>query len=120
MDYDIILRNPVAKVEAPKVDPVDRRSLTTEQAQDLLAKVNEAEEEAYSNRNQIEERQQRRGDTSERSYLRGMSQISRVMAVRIAMATGLRRGEVVGLTWKCSASSRRTTRRSAAMTRARS
>ena len=29
-----------------------------------------------------------------------MSQISRVMAVRIAMATGLRRGEVVGLTWK--------------------
>ena len=100
MDYDIILRNPAAKVEAPKVDPVDRRSLTTEQAQDLLAKVNEAEEEAYSNRIQIEERQQRRGDTSERSYLRGMSQISRVMAVRIAMATGLRRGEVVGLTWK--------------------
>lgn len=86
--------------EAPKVDPLDRRALTADQDRDLLAKVDAAEEEAYANRIQIKERQKKRGDTSECSYLRGVSTINRVMAVRIAMATGIRRGEVMGLTWK--------------------
>ena len=99
VDYDIILRNPADTVKAPRIDPVDRRSLSVDEGRDLLAKINEAEEEAYQRREEIEERQEKRGDTSERSYLRGMSNIGNVMAARIGLATGMRRGEVMGLTW---------------------
>lgn len=99
VDYEIILRNPADKVKAPKVDPVDRRSLNVDEGRDLLAKIDEAEEEAYLRREEIEERQLKRGDDSARSYLRGISTIGNVMAARIGLATGMRRGEVMGLTW---------------------
>lgn len=101
VDYDLILRNPAAKVKAPKCETPDRRSLTTEEARKLLVAIDEAEEVAYAERDGIEERQQQRGDTSERSCLRGMSNISNVIAARIGLATGMRRGEVMGLTWGC-------------------
>ena len=99
MDYDLILRNPAEKVKAPRCDTPDRRSLTTAEARQLLATIDEAEYEAYASRDAIEERQEKRGDTSERSYLRGLSSIGNVMAARIGLATGMRRGEVLGLTW---------------------
>lgn len=99
VDYDLILRNPAEKVKAPRCDTPDRRSLTTAEARRLLATIDEAEDEAYASRDAIEERQERRGDTSERSYLRGLSSIGNVMAARIGLATGMRRGEVLGLTW---------------------
>ena len=99
VDYEIILRNPADKVKAPKVDPVDRRSLNVDEGRELLAKIDEAEDEAYQHRLEVEDRQRKRGDTSDRSYLRGMSTIGNVMAARIGLATGMRRGEVMGLTW---------------------
>ena len=100
VDYELILRNPVAKVKAPKCETPDRRSLSTEEGQKLLLKIDKAEEEAYAHRIGIEERQNKRGDTSERSYLRGLSTIGNVVAARIGLATGMRRGEVIALQWK--------------------
>lgn len=101
VDYDLILRNPADKVKAPKCETPDRRSLTAAEARELLVKIDEAEEEAYANRDGVEERQQARGDESERSYVRGMCNISNVMAARIGLATGMRRGEVLALMWGC-------------------
>lgn len=101
VDYDLILRNPAAKVKAPKCETPDRRSLTTEEGRKLLAAIDEAEDAAYAERGGIEKRQEERGDESERAYLRGMSKIGNVMVARIGLATGMRRGEVVGLTCGC-------------------
>jgi len=44
-------------------------------------------------------RQAARGDDSERSYLRSLSAVGNVVGARVALATGMRRGEVLGLTW---------------------
>lgn len=50
--------------------------------------------------NQKEERHDKRGNSTNRSYIIGLVNISSIMAVRIAIATGMRRGEVLGLMWK--------------------
>ena len=100
VDYNLILRNPLDKVKAPRCETPDRRSLTTEEARSLLAKIDEAENDAYENRIGIERRQDARGDISERSYLRGLSTIGNVIGARIGLATGMRRGEVAALIWE--------------------
>lgn len=56
VDYDLILRNPAEKVKAPRCDAPDRRSLTTAEARQLLATIDEAEDEAYASHDAIEER----------------------------------------------------------------
>ncbi|WP_343006040.1 MULTISPECIES: hypothetical protein [unclassified Collinsella] len=99
MDYDLILRNPADKVNAPKVDAVDRRSLSAREARKLIASIDAAEHAAYAKRDDIERRQAARKDTSERCYLRSLSAIGNVIAARIGLATGMRRGEVLALTW---------------------
>ena len=50
-------------------------------------------------REEVEARQAARGDESERSYLRSLSAVGNVVGARVALATGMRRGEVLGLTW---------------------
>ena len=99
VDYDIILRNPADKVPAPKVDAVDRRSLSASEARDLIARIDAAELAGYAKRDGIERRQAARKDTAQRGYLRSLSAIGNVIAVRIGLATGMRRGEVLALTW---------------------
>lgn len=99
MDYDLILRNPADKVNAPKVDAVDRRSLSAGEARKLIASIDAAEHAAYAKRDGIERRQAARKDTSERCYLRSLSAIGNVIAARIGLATGMRQGEVLALAW---------------------
>lgn len=65
-----------------------------------LARVlDECEEAAYERRRGIEERKQARGDINQPLYLRGLSELGRVMAIRLALFTGMRRGEILALTW---------------------
>ena len=99
VDYELVLRNPVAKVKAPRCETPERRSLSVEEGRKLLAKIDETEDEAYAHRIGIEARQDARGDTGERSYLRGLSTIGNVIGARIGLAAGMRRGEVMALTW---------------------
>ena len=71
VSYDLIAKNPVERVKAPSNDRVDRRSLTPEEFSRL------------------------------RECLDGAKQTPYVLAAKIGLATGMRRGEVLGLTWGC-------------------
>ncbi len=99
VDYDIILRNPLDRVTAPKKDDPERRSLSAEEYARMFACVDEAEQEAYTELAEKESRQLERGNAFGRTYLYGIAQVSCLLAVRLALATGMRRGEVFGLSW---------------------
>lgn len=100
VDYDIILRNPCDKLKAPRKNDPDRKSLQVEDAARLLAFIDEYENGLLESFNEKERRQDRRGNSSNRAYINGLVKVSSIMAVRIALATGMRRGEVLGLMWK--------------------
>lgn len=98
-DYGLILRNPCDRVDAPQKSTPKRRSLSKEEFQRLTQCINEAETNAYANLLQKEAKQAERGNTFGRSFIRGIAPISFVQVVRIAAATGMRRGEILALTW---------------------
>ena len=99
-DYDLILRNPCNKVEAPSVDKPDRKSLTKEEGATLLHKLDAEEAHIVEEMDEKEERQVKKGNQFGRSSIRGLANLGYTIGTRIALATGLRRGEVFGLTWK--------------------
>lgn len=100
VDSDICLRNPCRAIVAPKVDKVkSRRSLTAEEAARLRSCLDRDEKAAYRDFEAKEQRQVEWGRTFTRSSLRGLSHISGIIAVRLLLATGCRRGEILGLTW---------------------
>ena len=99
VDYDLILRNPCDRVKAPKADEPERRSLTVDEGARLLECIEEAERAAYAWMAEKEARQTEWGNLFGRSSLLGLNTISYVMAARIGLATGMRRGEVFGLCW---------------------
>lgn len=102
IDYDYIYRNPCTRVTAPRRNKPNRRALTAEEGTTLLTAVDESEAEAFKS---LEEKEARRayreklGIAKERHFMRGLHDISCIMAVRIGLATGQRRGEVFALTW---------------------
>lgn len=100
VDSDICLRNPCRVIVAPKVDKVkSRHSLTAEEAVRLRSCLDRDEKAAYRDFEAKEQRQVEWGRTFTRSSLRGLSHISGIIAVRLLLATGCRRGEILGLTW---------------------
>lgn len=98
-NYDMILRNPCDRVKAPKLEPVDRESLSAADASKLLAAIEKAESQAYESENAKESRRRDDG-TYERGYIRGITDIACTLAARFGLATGARRGEVLALTWQ--------------------
>lgn len=100
VDYDFILRNPCDKIKAPRKSDPDRKSLQIEDAAKLMAFVDEYQQELLDSFSEKEERQDKRGNTQTRTYINGLVKLSSIMAVRIAFATGMRRGEILGLMWK--------------------
>ena len=57
VDNELIPRNPTDKVKAPRIDRVERRSLSEEEGRELMLRLDEAEEEAYRQREEVEARQ---------------------------------------------------------------
>lgn len=102
VDYDLIYRNPVKRVKAPRqVNVNERKTLTREQAAKLLGELDKAEQEQYIAFEAKEQRRIDRGaDEEERAYIDGVNELSRLMTVRLALVTGMRRGEILGLTWE--------------------
>lgn len=102
IDYDIIYKNPCAHVVTPRRDDPNRKSLSAEQSAKLLRTIEQCEEQEYAAMAEKEERRAYReahGIAKQRNAIRGLHQIGCIMAVRIGLATGMRRGEVFGLTW---------------------
>lgn len=99
VQHDIILRNPFERVDAPKLDEPNRRTLTTEEAMSLLRSIDREEADEMRAMNEKEARQKARGNVEDRTYLRHLNRIANVEAVRIGLATGMRLGEVLALSW---------------------
>ncbi|WP_080797895.1 tyrosine-type recombinase/integrase [Arabiibacter massiliensis] len=100
VNYDLILRNPCDRVEAPKADDPERRSLAVDEGARLLRCIDEAEAAAYRMLDEKEARQTERGNLFGRTYLRGLSVIGYAMTARIGLATGVRLSEPLLLIWK--------------------
>lgn len=100
VNNDIILRNPCDRVKAPKKDTKEKEFLSKEEAARLTATLNQCEEVAYSQLREKENRMHTLGKRYSRSCVRGVKELSCLMAVRIALATGARGSEVFGLTWE--------------------
>ena len=101
VDNEWLLRNPCRGLKTPRVtEEVDRRSLTPEECALLRACLDRDEAEACEEFEAKEQRQAQWGNAFTRSRLFGLSHISGLMAVRIMLATGCRRGESLGLTWE--------------------
>ena len=102
IDYDYIYKNPCAHVEVPKRNDPQRKSLTERQSVSLMAAVDAAEQEAYeeiADKESRREYREKHGIARERNAFRGLHHIGNIMAVRLGLATGMRRGEVFGLIW---------------------
>lgn len=97
--YNLIPRNPCEYVKAPKKDEPERRSLSAHEGALLLSCIDAAEFKACVDMTEKEARQTERGNLFGREYLRGLCLIGYTLAVRIGLATGMRRGEVFALCW---------------------
>lgn len=98
---DLMARNPMDKLTAPKREEPDRDGISMFDAQRLMRCLDRAESEAYDELHGKEQRRAARGAADDmRSKAIGLNGISRLLVVRIALATGMRRGEILGLTWQ--------------------
>lgn len=100
VNLDYIMRNPCDRVRAPRKDEPERRSLTAEEGARLLAAIDAAEAAEAQALAGRQRRQAERGkDASPRAHIQGLGVMGNVMAARIGLATGMRIGEVLALTW---------------------
>ena len=94
VDSDWLVRNPCKQIEDPKVDKVtSRRSLTDEESARLRVMLDEHEVKAYADFEAKEARAVKAGNMFGRSSIRGLAHISGIVAIRIMLATVIRRGE---------------------------
>lgn len=101
IDADYIPKNPCRMIENVEVSSVHKRNaLSEKQAAKLRIRLDEEEAKLYAQFEDKERRQAEHGNTFGRSSLRGLCALSNVLAVRLMLATGLRRGEALGLTWE--------------------
>ncbi|MBP3883579.1 MAG: site-specific integrase [Olsenella sp.] len=96
--------NPCEDLRAPRPNElVDRNSLQPEECALIRATLDRDEKEAYAAFREKEQRQRGydrfKGSDDDRASLRGLVEISNILAVRLMLATGMRRGEVLGLAW---------------------
>lgn len=96
---DLIARNPCDRMKPPRLDPVERRSLTQEEGVLLLAALDAAEAEEKRAVAIREARAEARGAAEGRVRIAGLGALGRFQAVRIGIATGMRLGEVCALRW---------------------
>lgn len=99
VNNDLIARNPCGKVGKPKLDTPEKKALTESELLQLVATLDKCEEEEYELLAGKEQRMQERGKRFNRWRVCGVSDLSYLIALRIAAATGLRTGEVLGLRW---------------------
>lgn len=99
VDYDLILRNPCDRVDAPKKDDPERRSLDMAESMRFAKAIDRAEREEVSLLLAKEQRMEKLDKTTSRKLVRGLSKLSCIQACRIAQTTGMRKGEILALEW---------------------
>lgn len=97
--HDLIMRNPCDKVDKPRVDTPEKEPLSESEFLTLIETLDKCEAEEYAIMAAKEQRMQHIGKRFTRGQVRGVSNLSYIIALRIAAATGLRTGEVLGLRW---------------------
>lgn len=99
MDYDLILRNPCDRVDAPKKNEPDRKALDKSECTRLAIALDELEQTELDAYAEKEERMAKLERSKKRAEIRGVFRLSCIQVIRIALATGMRRGEILGLEW---------------------
>jgi len=98
---DVLPRNPCDKVDPPKAVRIETRFLDTDDVARLLVALNATQFEAQ----RLEETERKTKPRKQHEYKQGEASgtllRSRAIAVALALASGCRRGEVLGLTWGC-------------------
>lgn len=92
----LILRNPCARVKPPKKDNPERKSLSLVEFGRFNRTTDNALETAISD---FISKESRKRKNKPRGAVRGIKHISFLLAVKIAIATGARMGEVLALRW---------------------
>ncbi|MDR2586857.1 MAG: site-specific integrase [Coriobacteriales bacterium] len=94
---DIIMRNPAAAIKPPRVTKRDIKPLDTQGVKKLVDALNDYD----SNQPTGYIAPVKPGAVISAETLRATSCGAHVMAARLALASGARRGEVLGLVWSC-------------------
>lgn len=108
---DLIAQNPCERVPTPSnaiTNP--RHSLSRQELPKLQAALDDFENAAYLKLDKSERERMSRNEKRPRKKLVYLVEISRAIAVRIAMATGMRRGEILALDWDAADLGRATLR----------
>jgi integrase len=100
VEDDLLLRNPCTKKMIPKAERPEARFLEREEVLRLLAVLDIKEREAQRLEQTHRGTKPRKAHRFEQGKASATLLRSRVMAVRIALASGCRLGEVLGLEWQ--------------------
>lgn len=96
--FDLIIRNPCDRVEAPKASKTTRNALSSD---DLARFGREVDREAAEAFEKLEARKCKRLSNGlyQAGRLEGLSRAACVVAVKLGMSSGMRLSEILGLTW---------------------
>ena len=99
VEYDLIPRNPLDRVDAPRAEKPRRRSLDLAEGSRFLRCIDREEADALADLREKERRQDGRGNACWRGSLTCVRRVSCALCARIGLASGMRLGEVLRLTW---------------------
>ena len=100
VEDDLLIVNPVTKRMLPKAERPEARFLDYEEIQQLLKALSSQEQEAQRLEQTHRETKPRKEHRFEKNKASAALLRSRIMAVRIALASGCRLGEILGLEWQ--------------------
>lgn len=99
VEDNLILRNPCTKKMIPKVEKPEPHYLEQKEVSRLISVLSALEQEAERLEQMTRETKPRKEHRYEQGKAYGTLIRSRAVAVLLALASGCRRGEVLGLTW---------------------
>lgn len=97
--FDLIRKNPCSQIKPPTENESGRRSLSAADAARLKTALDDYINAQVAEYIAKEQRQERWGSINRRGAAFGFAEIAYALAIRTALMSGARRGEVLALTW---------------------